>query len=256
MINTTKEEISQKENILKYRNKEKVNSSFLLVIENKKGKLMGLSATLNEDGDIDLYGISKGGYKILKTVKKEALINNDRVKAVYGNTHTAIEMQKLISSNGLDKKQVVEMAKNIKNGSVSNNASSEIEDFVLSKIEQGIEEKRKNIAKINKERLENKALLFYKEESGKNRFVSVTKIEDKYYIENTDKHITSQEIIENQNIKGVFGNSELAEEMRKLFKNPQYEIVNREDNDKTIEDIHSFFKDKEKKVRKNSLKRK
>lgn len=256
MINTTKEEISQKENILKYRNKEKVNSSFLLVIENKKGKLMGLSATLNEDGDIDLYGISKGGYKILKTVKKEALINNDRVKAVYGNTHTAIEMQKLISSNGLDKKQVVEMAKNIKNGSVSNNASSEIEDFVLSKIEQGIEEKRKNIAKINKERLENKALLFYKEESGKNRFVSVTKIDDKYYIENTEKHITAQEIVENPNIKGVFGTSELADEMRKLFKNPKYEVVNREDNDKTIEDIHSFFKDKEKKARKNSLKRK
>ena len=112
MINTKKEEISQKEKILKYRNNEKVNSSFLLVIENKKGKLMGLSATLNEEGDIDLYGISKGGYKILKTVKKEALLNNDRVKAVYGNTNTAIEMQKLISNNGLDKKQVVEMAKN------------------------------------------------------------------------------------------------------------------------------------------------
>ena len=44
--------------------------------------------------------------------------------------------------------------------------------------------------------------------------------------------------------------------MRKLFKNPKYEVVNREDNDKTIEDIHSFFKDKEKKARKNSLKRK
>lgn len=246
MVNIKKEEIKEKENILKYRNKEKVNSSFLLVIENKKGKLMGLSATLNEDGDIDLYGISKGGYKVLKTVKKEALLNNDRVKAVYGNTKVAIEMQTLIAKNGIDRKQAVEIAKNIQNGSVMENTSNEIEDFVLSKIEQDIETKKAKISKINQERLDNKALIFYKENSGKNRFINVTKVEDKYYLENSGKYISSEEIINNPNIKGVFGNSELAKEIKNLFKNPEYTVVNREENDRTIEEIHSFFKEKEK----------
>lgn len=254
MINKKTEEILEKQNIVNYRNKEQVNSSFLLVIENKKGKLVGLSATLNEDGNIDLYGISKGNYKALKTIKKEALINNNKVQSIYGNTKVAIEMQNLISNNGINKKQAEQMAKSIKNGSVLDNVSNEIDNFVLSKIEQNIEEKRNKIEKINKEKMENKALLFFKEETGKNRFVSVTKSEDKYYIENTDKYITKQEIIDNPNIKGIFGNSELAIEMKKLFADPKFEFVNREENDKTVEDIHSFFKEKEKEKNKTKFK--
>lgn len=93
------------------RNNELVNSSFLLVIENKKGKLIGLSATLNKEGIVDLYGISKRGFKIIKTIKKEALIDNDKVKAVYGNTMVAEEMRNLIKTEGL----TVERAKNIQN---------------------------------------------------------------------------------------------------------------------------------------------
>ncbi len=114
MINTTKEEM--------------VNSSFLLVIENKKGKLFGLSATLNEEGSVDLYGIATRGYKVIKTIKKEALIDNNRVKAIYGNTIVAEEMRDMINKDSLDKTQVVEMAKNIQGNNLLYDISTEIEE--------------------------------------------------------------------------------------------------------------------------------
>lgn len=253
---TNSKKILEKKNVINYRNNKQVDSSFLLVIENKKGKIIGLSATLNKDNDIELYGLSKGNYKVLKTIKKEALVDNDRVKSVYGNTKVALEMRNLIHSNQINEIQSKQMAESIKVGSVLDNVSNEIDDFVLSKIEQNIEEKRIKIEKINKEKIENKALLLFKEDSGKNRFVSVIKSEDKYFIEKTNKHISGQEIINNPNIKGVFGNSELASEVKKLFSNPKFEFVDREENDKTVEDIHSFFKEKEKNKNKTKLKRK
>ena len=246
---TIQQEIKDKTSVLAFRNSEKVEQSFLLIAENKKGKLIALSASIDNEGDIDLFGITKGQYKAIRSIKKEALLNNPKIKAIYGNSTAAEDMRAYIS-NEINQKQTVEIAEDIKNGS-NQDVGEDIDNFLISKMEQKIEDQKKVISEENMNKLNNKASLLYKSDNGY-KFVSVKKEGDKYFLERTEKYLTEEEILKNTNIKGVYGNSELAKSLKDLFKNVKQHIgmSNKEDVEDTIDEIKGFFENRDNKKKK------
>lgn len=248
------QEIQDKKNLVSFRTKEKINSSFLLIAENKNGKLMALSANIDSDGDIELYGIKKGEYKAIRTIKKEALINNSKIKAIYGNSDAADKMRDYIS-NDITQEQQIEIAKQVKNGSTQD-VEKDIDNFVLNKMEQQIERKKQAVSQENMEKLNNKASLLFKSENGY-KFVAIKKEGDKYFLEKTKEYLSEKEILENKNIKGVYGGSELATELKNLFKDQKIKVglSNKEETENTIDEIKGFLKEKDGKKKRSTLKR-
>jgi hypothetical protein len=240
------ENIKEKEKILGFRNKERINNSFLLIVENKKKKLIALSANIDKDGDIELYGISKGKYQAIRVVKKEALVNNSKVKAVYGNSLLANEMKSLIE-NDLDKERIKEFVEDIKSNETLT-ITSDIDSVILEKLKQKIEDKAKVISKDNMEKLNNKASILYKSKNGY-KFLSIKKEGEDFLIEGTSQSLKEKDILENPSIKAIYGNTELAKSLKSLFKENKhiFNLSNKEETKNVIEEIKVFLKEKNKK---------
>jgi hypothetical protein len=220
-----KAEIKTTSKLIAQHEKERegfADRTFLIIAENKKGKDLPLIVEFRDENDIDILLFNKNGYKVIENIKLKALIDNPIVKGVAGTNVVALKVKKLINDE-MSQKERMEIVASFKNIN-KNDVISTVESILTNKILQKAEEKHKFLSEQSEKDIDNRFMIVYNHEIGRIYLNAIQKdgvifLENPLLKEVGKMEMSIDDLVNNDDVVGVYGSSQLVEKLNSLRGN-------------------------------------
>lgn len=225
----------------KFSDVQNENMGFLVIAENTKGNLVPLIAEKNKDS-VSFFAL-KNGYKKINTISIETFLNNSKIKAIHGNSKAAKELKSQINSNITLKEKAKVIKESVNRETKVSEVKNVVVNLLVEKLTQNIEDKINNLSEKQKREREETLVVLYKTNKGF-KFLTGKEDGDQISLENGKIKIEMEKFVKNENVKGVYGSSELSQKWKKMLKGARMEIslTNKEENVQIIQNINEEMK--------------